>query len=337
MKTQVSEFIQAALDPQSKIIAVIGVCKNAGKTTLLNWLLQQAGEGMLGVLTTGRDGEDIDLVTHEAKPKVVLPPNTMFSTFAEEIEKNTPYLTVLEKLPFKAGGRNLWLVRTTRELQVEIVGPASAEAQLKLARHMLSLGAIKVFIDGSLDRKAISLQEGLDALILVISPAMGDERSILDEVKRLYELSTLPTLDEQIPSDYISFRKEESNWEKTPFKSLLSREKEFIQYMDMVQDISAIYLLCPVTDKGFATLKSFLHQFKGELVLRHPYLLHLSLSNLKWLRDNCRLKVLNPFKLKAIAVNSYSTGSRHMPSDQLRAMIRSNVKEIPIIDVKEII
>jgi len=335
VKTQVEEFIRATLDKKNRIVAVIGVCKNAGKTTLMNWLLQQAEEDVLGVLTTGRDGEDIDLVTHEAKPKVGLPAHSIFSTFAEEIEKHASNLAVLEKLPLKAGGRNLWLAKAKKELRVEIVGPASAEAQLKLAKHLLSLGATKVFIDGSLDRKAISLQEGLDAVVLVISPAFGDEIAILDEVVRLHELSTIKQSRLKFKSDYISYRTSQGTWKETEYKSLLSREKEIFQHLDM--EFDSLYLPCPITDKGFPIIKSFLQQYKGELILRHPYLLHISLNHLNWLKKNSQLKVISPFKLKAIAVNSYASNGKHLPSDALRTLIRQRISKLPIIDVKEII
>jgi hypothetical protein len=339
LKSQVKDFLKAILGEknQNQLIAVIGICKNAGKTTLLNWLIQETDCTPLGVITTGRDGEDVDLITNESKPKINLPINAIFSTFAEEIENHSPYVEVLEKLPYRAGGRNLWLVRTTKPLPVEIVGPATAEAQVLLAKHILSLGAQKVFIDGSFDRKAISLQENVDSLILVVSPAIGKEKEILREITRLHALSKILSTTSKWNSEFISYQVDDGKWKHTEYRSLLSQEKETMQSLDMITEMKTLYFPCPITDKGFPVLKSFLLQFEGDLILRHPFLLNISLSNLNWLKNNCHLKTVYSFRLKAIAVNSYAVNGKHVPSDMLRSEIRKSFKKLPVIDVKEII
>ncbi len=339
MKSQVDQFLQVTLGTKkiNLLVAVIGICKNAGKTTLLNWLLQKVENTPLGVITTGRDGEDVDLVTNESKPKIHLPANVFFSTFAEEIERHSPHLEVMEKLLYRAGGRNLWLARTTQALQVEIVGPATAESQVELANHILSLGAKQVFIDGSFDRKAISLQEQIDALILVISPAMGKEKEILSEINRLYSLSEIRMAHSKWKSPYICYRTEKGKWKQTEYKSLLSQEKEILQSLSDIEGLHTLYIPCTISDRGFPILKSFLQHFDGVLMIRHPNLLHISHANLDWILENTNIQTIHPFRLKAIAVNSYAFNNHHVHSDKLRSTIRNCVKKLPIIDVKEII
>ena len=47
-----------------RIIAIAGICKNAGKTSLLNAILGAKPDISFGVLSTGIDGEDLDTVFH---------------------------------------------------------------------------------------------------------------------------------------------------------------------------------------------------------------------------------------------------------------------------------
>ena len=63
------------------VVSIIGMAKNAGKTTALNYILEEAmDEGMcLGVTSTGRDGESTDLVTGTEKPRVYLEQGTIVS------------------------------------------------------------------------------------------------------------------------------------------------------------------------------------------------------------------------------------------------------------------
>ena len=64
-----------------KVLSIVGMAKNAGKTTALNYILEEAmDEGMLlGVTSTGRDGESSDLVTGTEKPRVFLDAGTLVS------------------------------------------------------------------------------------------------------------------------------------------------------------------------------------------------------------------------------------------------------------------
>lgn len=62
------------LSTKYKTLSIVGMAKNAGKTTALNYLIEEAiDEGiLLGVTSTGRDGESQDLVTGTEKPRVYL-------------------------------------------------------------------------------------------------------------------------------------------------------------------------------------------------------------------------------------------------------------------------
>ncbi|MEG0661801.1 MAG: hypothetical protein RR472_00835, partial [Anaerovoracaceae bacterium] len=62
------------LKTKYKTVSIVGMAKNAGKTTALNYLIEEAmDEGMiLGITSTGRDGESTDVVTGTDKPKVFL-------------------------------------------------------------------------------------------------------------------------------------------------------------------------------------------------------------------------------------------------------------------------
>ena len=57
---------------QYKTLSVIGMCKNAGKTTAMNALIRENGKhgGTLGLTSIGRDGESVDVVTKTHKPGI---------------------------------------------------------------------------------------------------------------------------------------------------------------------------------------------------------------------------------------------------------------------------
>ena len=74
-------YLLENLAQKYKRISIVGMAKNAGKTTALNYLLEEAmDEGLrLGVTSTGRDGEGTDVVTGTDKPRVFLDTDTIVS------------------------------------------------------------------------------------------------------------------------------------------------------------------------------------------------------------------------------------------------------------------
>lgn len=71
------EYIQSV-----RSLSIIGMCKNAGKTTVLNKLIAELNESRvrLGLTSIGRDGESTDLVTRTAKPGIYVYEGTLVAT-----------------------------------------------------------------------------------------------------------------------------------------------------------------------------------------------------------------------------------------------------------------
>ena len=67
---------------QYKTLSVIGMCKNAGKTTAMNALIRENGKhgGTLGLTSIGRDGESVDVVTKTHKPGIYVLRGTVIAT-----------------------------------------------------------------------------------------------------------------------------------------------------------------------------------------------------------------------------------------------------------------
>ena len=97
------------LSTKYKTLSIVGMSKNAGKTTALNYLIEEAmDEGLkLGITSTGRDGETQDLVTGTEKPRVYLDVDTLvavpallyeLSDAGLEVVKRTNYSTAIVTL-----------------------------------------------------------------------------------------------------------------------------------------------------------------------------------------------------------------------------------------------
>jgi len=317
------------------IHAIAGICKNCGKTSLLNCLLAQITDKKTGVLTTGRDGEEKDVVFGNPKPAIILPQDTLFTSTSEIIERLGSAVEVLNKLPFQAANKQLWLMRAIRNIETEITGPASVSDQIATAIIMQKQGAELVFIDGSLDRKSIALHPKVKGVFLVIGSSYGNLEKIMEELSRLVHLSYVsPFMDKNLKAlqDNVAvFR--QGIWVRTGHDSLLGNEKELCNLLSQ-KDIEKIYLPGAVTDSIFNTLRPALKSIQ-DIVVRHPLHLHISKDNLEYLSASHRLTCLIPFKINAIAVNSWSVTGNHLDSKIMRDTVRKQFDKLPVIDICE--
>ncbi len=339
---------------KKKITVIAGLSKNAGKSTLLNWLISNCKGDLLGVVTTGRDGESYDVMAEitgkEAnfKPSIYVPGNALFVTGTDIIRKNSSSITIKEKLPYKAAGRNLWLVKADVPIETEILGPGSVTEQISIADRMLSYGAKHIFIDGSFDRKAIALSPKVDNILIAVSPCAGNLERIqtqIDELNLLTSCNTISIPEEKALSKskivlnnsqgikHIALIKSYSPPEikVTPFSRLIGHENELLELLDKDKP-DTIYLPTSVTENSFKIIAGKLFSSNLSVIIPHPLMLFLGIDSLAKLLP--RLKTIRKLSLKAISVNSFAADGNHLDCSLLRKTVR-NRTDLPVVDVME--
>jgi len=331
MNTAKEKLISALLNSNSGISVIIGLSKNAGKTSFLNWIINNMPENSYGVITTGRDGEENDLVTGLKKPKVMLPANTIYSTWDGEISKQSPLIEILTKLPMKAVSKDLWLIKTKAAIEAEVVGPASVADQIRLAKVILSYGAKHVFIDGSLDRKAVAGAEDIDSVIISASPVSGKTDEIIEELDHLRLLSIIPKNEEKCLPETCCYRLNGIFFE-TDLKRIYGNESEIVTILAKKPDF--VYLPGALTDRSYDKLNNSLESFYGVICLKNPLHLKLNKKNLRQLIKK-NLCVSHTFSIQGISLNSYAVDGNHLDSESLRTRVRKEFPDIPVIDVRE--
>lgn len=115
-----------------KRLSIVGMAKNAGKTTALNYLIEEAmDEGLvLGVTSTGRDGESTDLVTGTEKPRVFLDTDTIVSVPEQLYELAEAGLEIMRMTSYSTSLGRLMICRVADSGYVQIAGPVITADQL---------------------------------------------------------------------------------------------------------------------------------------------------------------------------------------------------------------
>ncbi len=156
-------------------LAIVGTAKNVGKTTTLNWLLEGLqADGPLGLTSVGRDGEDIDAVTDLPKPRINPPLGTLVATSETSARRSGARLAKLVTTPFRTALGDVGIYRVAAVGPIEVSGPVAATAAAMVRRLLKELGAVRVLVDGAIDRKASASPPVADAVILATGLAMLD-------------------------------------------------------------------------------------------------------------------------------------------------------------------
>ena len=306
--------------PTAKTIAIAGICKNAGKTTLLNSLLAAYPEFNWGILSTGIDGEETDTVFKHPKPRVHIPRSSLFICDTKTLNDHQSDVTILSKLAHPS--RPLWYAKAMTDLNTEITGPATVNAQDEAIRHLFSLGAQKVLVDGSLDRKSITHSQIVDDMILAVGASFGTLDEILDELERIRLLTRIPEFDEPSAYSETVMIKTDNEWIDTGLTTVIGHEASIKKLLDA----KAVQMMIPgaLTSKSFQILKSRLAGLPLGIVVQHPDHLKLELSELQSLLRICPLKARLVFCIKGLALNSWAAGAKPQDASFYRSKIQSS-------------
>ena len=330
------------LEDDVRSIAIVGISKNSGKTTLLNHLLREHAELSFGVFSTGIDGEETDTVFKTPKPRVRLNPGTLFCCDTASLDRHGSAVEVLEKLGSASSQRQLWLSRTILPVETEITGPASVAGQTRLLGKILAHGAARVLIDGSLDRKSIALSEAVDAVVALIGASFGSPSAIADELKRLLLLNQIPlsplTADPALYSQLLEAEEvmacQRGVWRSTGLVSLLGGDADLRGLAESKPE--ALYFPGAITDSILARARVLFVPGGPLPVVRHPDCLKLSLPKLEQFLRNMAPEALIGFKIRSFALNTRAVGVPESEADDLRARLRREFPHLTLTDIREL-
>lgn len=145
---------------------VVGTGKNAGKTVVMRAIAEAAAaRGLrIGLTSTGRDGEAVDLCDGGAKPRLRLTPPTVLAT-ARGVLPEHPASELLEVTDLATAAGPVVFARVRSAANYEVAGPPTAAGIRHCVRRMREFGCDFVLVDGAVDRVA-ALAGGEDAVVI---------------------------------------------------------------------------------------------------------------------------------------------------------------------------
>ena len=290
-------------------MSIVGMCKNAGKTTMLNWLLAHSGRGrVLGLTSIGRDGESTDVVTGTEKPSIFVPAGTLIATAKDMLWLGdvTKEILVSTGIPTPLG--EVIIMRARSDGYVQLAGPSITTQLKSVSQTFFDLGAEQSIIDGALGRKSLGARQVAEGIVLCTG-ASYHMRMVHDTVS-IYRIMNLPKA-QTVPA--------------APEGTLEQCLKE--QGEALVTGALTDSMVLPLLRAGVLR--------KKRLVVADPSKVLLSPDTLdKMQLREVRLETAEAARTLCITVNPVSAYGWKFDKDEFRARLQEAV-DVPVINVKE--
>ena len=179
-------------------VSIIGMNKNVGKTTTLNYILKEArGKVSLGLTSIGRDGEEIDVVTSTEKPKIYIEKNAMVATAKACLLSSDFTREIVETTDINTPMGEIVIARALSDGYVDLGGPSVNNYMSQIRDKLLKYNCDLVIIDGALNRKTFASPAITEATVLSTGAALNRSMNeVVKETIHSIELLSLPKVED---------------------------------------------------------------------------------------------------------------------------------------------
>lgn len=335
-------------------ISFIGMSKNAGKTTTLNYFIDKArGKYTLGLSSIGRDGETVDRVTSTEKPKIYIYKGTIIATCANCYKLSDATLEILEVTNINTPLGHVLIVRAISDGYVEIAGPSTTADMRYIIEAMKFWGSEKIFIDGALSRKSLASPTVAEATVLSTGASLSNDiGKVVRETVLSYELLNIDKIDNlkiieiiknlnstNIIKDFtkrtgcLAIINNDDELVYSDCSTILGKESKIIDNIDLTTRY--VYTSGAITDTFVESLlKNISKKHRISILVDDGTKLFISEDNKMRLKHrNIDLLAMDKINICAITVNPYSAQDYSMDSSLLISKLQRDIK-LPIFDVK---
>lgn len=333
-------------------LALIGMSKNAGKTTCLNHIItawQASGQTRpLALTSIGRDGETEDILSGRAKPRIYIPAGTLIASAEDALQRSDALLEILELSDVRTAFGEVIICRALSDGYVELAGPGASEEIAVISELIRQHDPECLFIiDGALSRRSQAGSGLSEAAILAVSGITAAVPEILAE-KAAFALDLLqarlvtPEIQENLMPLIISH--------PTARAILLSQGKHQIEHkaielpslvgfgLDISKELqknsSVLFLRGAITDQLINELLKEPHFANLLLVVEDGTRLFLTPGTAhKLQRRKNELAVLNALDVRLVCLNPTRSNGQLLNPEPLLAALRQKITNIPVVNL----
>lgn len=164
-------FIKAI--EQFDSVAIVGMEKNTGKTTCLNYVMNRLYDrgARIALTSIGVDGEERDVLYDTPKPRIILHKGMIFVTSEKDFEQREFPAEILSVSTRETPLGCLITARAKDSGRVVLSGPSDSAWLQEVIAGMKAYGVGITLVDGALSRMSLASPAVTDAMILCTGAA----------------------------------------------------------------------------------------------------------------------------------------------------------------------
>lgn len=331
-----------------KIISVIGMSKNAGKTVALNEVIYQATESgiSLGLTSIGRDGERQDVVTCTVKPTIYVDEGTLIATSEALLNCADARLEIMEITDFPTPMGRIIIAKVLHPGNVQIAGPCTNHAIREVSEKMLAYGANLVIVDGALDRVSSASPVVTDATVLSTGAALSrDMDRVIEQTAHRVKLFQLESVENEFmrnisrevmeAKDNVIVDEVDSEIEvrSLNIKTALNAGRTIA---DQINSNSRYVIIHgSLVTKTVVDIVRQTRQYRNVcFVVRDATKIFIDHKDWLFLKKaGVQVKVLDKINILAVTVNPYSPMGYYFDPEKFRDQLGLIIKDTPVFDV----
>ena len=322
-----------------RTLSVIGMCKNAGKTTVLNSVISEleAHNEVIGLTSIGRDGERSDLVTNTKKPEIFVREGAVVATAEGLLREGDISMEVLETTGMPTPLGEIVIVRARSAGYVQIGGASITEHQKRIRDSLFAFGCDRVLIDGAISRKSLGNPSLADGAILSSGASYDpDVKKTAADTAYYAKLFSLPEWKGERAcggARYEALTKAGGALASEDISGLMPALKEGAR---------AVFLSGAVTDAAAKELLNFAKLLnETALVAEDASRLLLKPAAFEKLeRFSGGVFVKNGTRLACVTLNPFSAYGMHYDKKEFRGLVEEALNRagvaVPVMDVKDV-
>lgn len=335
-----------ALIDAYRSLSIIGMCKNAGKTTVFNQLLRELNENneVFAITSIGRDGESSDIVTGTKKPGIYVRENTLIATTTQLLKWCDITKEILAATGISTPLGEVIILRALSDGNIQLAGPSINEQLITVSEMFRHFGAARVLIDGAISRKTLCSRKVTEATILCTGASYNkDIRTVVAHTAYFCEILNASSLEHQVVADI--FKELSGN---LSFKAILAREDGEILKVALMSELASvlykkenaafkyIFINGALSDAALKPLlmsnvpmkgRSIVTADSSKILLSAPIYEKIAIKG-------ARLCVLEQTNLAAVTINPFSAYGYDFDKDEFMALMQESVN-IPVINVED--
>ena len=328
---------------QYKIISIIGMSKNSGKTVTLNHIIGEAIENDIkfGLSSIGRDGESEDIVTFTEKPMIFVEEGTLIATASSLLAMGDANIEILESTDYRTAIGQIIIGRVRSPGYVQIAGPRTLKEVKEVSDKLLGLGAEFVIIDGALDRKTPATPAISQATILSTGAVVSRDMDIVVE-KTLHTANTLSIppveqyrdeIQDLIESDKIAIIDQNGKITDLKLETALGQGQKIAE--NIRKDSKYLVIPGSLVKSTLEDIISSTNRYKDiDIVINDGTKIFIEPRDYqRFIKLGVRLKTLFKINLIAITINPYAPSGYYFEPHLFLDTMRKYIPKIKIMDV----